>query len=214
MSLKPSVAMHWRLWKEEIEGRHPMNMLSIPAQAFSGFNIHISVAILDSADYVARKVENKAWRPRFRAYSDKEELTRTMLIIKKENTGGRHPERWELPQGELHDFDVNVEAAIARIVFVTTGLHVSHVLGAPVSPERWQRNGSWHYGLLYVVLVNKITSIDTLAYVQARLSHDYNERCWVRTKDEISMPIPTSTSSSTPSRFAPKSGILPWTIWP
>jgi len=147
MSSKSSYEQILATSKDEIKGKDAMGMLPFSAQAFSGFNIHISVGILDSADYVVRKVENKAWRPRFRAYSDKEELTRAMLIIKKEETG-----RWQLPHGKLSDFDFDINTALERIVFASTGLHVSRVLGSPISPQSWQRNGNWHYELLYVAL--------------------------------------------------------------
>jgi len=176
-------------WKDEIKGKDAIGMLPISAQAFSGFNIHISVAILDSADYVVRKVENQAWRPRFRAYSDKQELTRAMLIIKKEKTG-----RWELPHGKLTDLDVDINAALERIVLASTGLHVSRVLGSPISPPSWQRNGRWHYELLYVAVVNEVTSIDTLADFRVQLPYDYIEHRWVRSKDEISMLPDTNIS--------------------
>lgn len=215
MSFKPSYEQILATWKDQIKGKDAVGMLSVSAQAFSGCNIHISVAIVDSVDYVIRKVENKAWRPRFKAYSDKEEVVRAMLIIKKEKTGPRQVERWELPHGQLRDFDVNINAALDRIVSASTGLHVNRVLGAPLAPQSWQSNGNWHYELLYVVLVNEVTSIDTLqTFAFSSLMTTLSIAGFAAKTRSPCFAIPTSASFSMPSPSDQKSGILPWTISP
>lgn len=169
-----------------------MELLHTPTACFKDIKLHLSAAIIDSDSFVVRKVKSNVWRPSFKAYSDKEDLERAMLVLKKAHDGRV---AWELPHGTLDANDVDIEAALCRIVRTLTGLDVSRVLGAPIAPGGWHTsNGTWHYEFLYVVLVHEVSSIDMVPYTEVQLSLKHDDRCWVRNKDEVAM-LPHKSSS-------------------